>query len=71
MGKESLLFHGHQLQLIGQFKELNLICECSDCDKIWESAMIAKTAKYNSYESNTSKIIESIERFITNHCDGR
>ena len=23
----------HQLQLVGQFKELNLICECQDCAK--------------------------------------
>ena len=27
----------HQLQLVGQFKELNLICECQDCAKLEEA----------------------------------
>ena len=55
----------HQLQLIGQFKELDLICECQDCDEIWKAVEEVKVTKYESYESNTARIIESIDGFIS------
>lgn len=55
----------HQLQLIEQFKELDLICECQDCDKIWKAIEEVKMTDYKSYQSNTEKIIESIESFLT------
>ena len=55
----------HQLQLIGQFKELDLICECQDCDEIWKAIDTVKKTEYKSYQSNTSRIIESIEEFIS------
>lgn len=54
----------HQLQLIGQFKELDLICECRDCDEIWKALETVKKTEYKSYVSNTDRIIESIEEFI-------
>lgn len=56
----------HQLQLVGQFKELNLICECDDVDKIDDALEIAKRSEYKKYVSNTKKIIDSIERYIEN-----
>jgi UDP-N-acetylglucosamine transferase subunit ALG13 len=54
----------HQLQLINQFKELELICECLNCDDIWKAIETVKKTEYKTYQSNTSKIIESIEAYI-------
>ena len=54
----------HQLQLVGQFRELNLLCECCDCDVLWEAVEKVKRTEYESYRSNTDKIIESIEEFL-------
>jgi len=54
----------HQLQLVGQFTNLNLILECDDCNEIWKSINEAKTSEYNSYQSNTDRIIESIDKYV-------
>ena len=54
----------HQLQLVGQFKELGLICECDDVEKIGEALDIVKRSTYKDYVSNTRNIIESIEQYI-------
>lgn len=54
----------HQLQLVGQFKELDLICECDDVDKIGEALEVVKKSTYKSYVSNTKRIIDSISYFI-------
>lgn len=54
----------HQLQLVGQFKELDLICECDDVEKIGEALDIVKRSTYKDYVSNTRNIIESIEQYI-------
>lgn len=56
----------HQLQLVGQFKELDLICECDDVDKIGDALEIVKKSAYKSYVSNTKIIIDNIERYIEN-----
>lgn len=54
----------HQLQLVGQFKELDLICECDDVDKIGDALEIVKSSTYKNYISNTKTIINNIEKFI-------
>ena len=54
----------HQLQLIEQFDELNLICNCKDTADIWKAVEEVKVTEYNTYQSNTARIIESIEEFI-------
>lgn len=54
----------HQLQLVGQFKELDLICECDDVDKLGKALEIVKRSTYNNYISNTKTIIDNIEKFI-------
>lgn len=56
----------HQLQLVGQFKELDLICECDDPDKIGNALAIVKKTTYKSYVSNTKIIMDNIERYIEN-----
>lgn len=54
----------HQLQLIGQFKDQNLICGLDDCSQIEEALEYVKKRQFDVYESNTQKIIDSIEEFI-------
>ena len=53
----------HQLQLIEQFKELNLIYACEDMD-LQKALKIVRNTVYKTYESNTQKIIDSLEEFI-------
>ena len=54
----------HQLQLIEQFTDLDLICECHDCDELWEKIEQVKSTTYKEYQSNTSTIINSLEEYI-------
>ena len=54
----------HQLQILEQFKDLNLIYVCMDCSKIWEAVEAVRHIKFNRYQSNTGKIIENIDKFI-------
>ena len=54
----------HQLQLVKQFDEMNLICSCDNCDLIEKALLKVKKTEYNSYISNTNTIISSIRNFI-------
>lgn len=56
----------HQLQLVGQFEELQLICECDDTEKIGDALETVKKNTYKEYVSNTQRIISSIDKFIEN-----
>lgn len=53
----------HQIQLVNQFSELNLIYSCVDCD-IQKALDTVKRTTYASYQSNTARIIRSLEEFI-------
>ena len=61
----------HQLQLVGQFRGMNMICECLDCDKLWKLIREVKDKEFNDYESNTDKIIKSIDSFISRSVAGK
>ena len=54
----------HQLQVVRQFKDLNLICECDDAEKINDALNLVKKSTYKKYVSNTPKIIDSIINFL-------
>lgn len=54
----------HQTQLVGQFKELNLICECDDCNQLGNVLKEIRIMNFNKYESNTEKIIKSLDTYI-------
>lgn len=56
----------HQLQLVGQFKELQLICECDDAEKVGDALETVKKTTYKEYVSNTQRIISSIDGFVSN-----
>ena len=54
----------HQLQLIKQFDDLNLICSCHDVGDLETALDTVQQTKYSSYKSNTVNIINSIEEYI-------
>lgn len=58
----------HQRQLIGQFKNLNLICGLDDCDELEDALRYIQKHHFASYKSNTRRILESIENYI---CGGK
>ena len=53
----------HQLQLVSQFRELDLIYSCEDGD-LKSAIETVKKKKYKEYESNTQTIMNSLEEFI-------
>ena len=53
----------HQLQLVGQFKEMNLIYACNDCN-IKKALNEIGSMQFEKYSSNTQRIIRSIEDYI-------
>ena len=54
----------HQLQLIAQFKEQNLICGLKDCSELEDGLKYVEGHTFDEYQSNTQTIINSIEEFI-------
>lgn len=54
----------HQLQLIKQFDDLNLIYSCKATEDLELALNTVRNTKYASYVSNTKNIIDSIEEFI-------
>lgn len=54
----------HQIQIIEQFKNQNLICGLDSCRELEEALEFVHTHKFDEYVSNTTTIIKSIERFI-------
>ena len=54
----------HQLQITEQFHEMELICECRDCDDLPKQLEKIRSMEFARYKSNTDQIISSIEKFI-------
>lgn len=54
----------HQVQIIDEFKELNLIEPIYDVSDLKDALKLVYKRKFNKYVSNTYNIIESIENFI-------
>lgn len=54
----------HQLQLIAQFKDQNLICGLGDCDELEEALKFVKNHEFDAYISNTEKILNNIDAYI-------
>ncbi len=54
----------HQLQLVEQFRDSDLICGCIDLKGLGEAIDTVKKTDYQIYKSNTERLIESIERFV-------
>lgn len=54
----------HQLQIVEQFREMNLIISVNEIDEIEKSLQILSDTEFKTYESNTQNIIDEIEQFI-------
>lgn len=54
----------HQLQLIEQFKEQNLILGLSDIQELEKAVWDIRSCVFDTYESNTQRIMDSIALFI-------
>ena len=54
----------HQIQLLQQFEELNLIASCYELEQLAERIKFANETQFSEYKSNTDRIIEDIEAFI-------
>lgn len=54
----------HQIQLLEQFDEMGIIEACYQIDDLSNALCQIKNNEYRTYESNTEKIIKSIERFL-------
>lgn len=54
----------HQLQIVGQFNALGLICACDNTENIGDALETVKKTKYKKYKSKTQLIIKSIEEFL-------
>lgn len=57
----------HQIQLVGQFRELDLICECDDCDQLEAAINYTKLKTFKRYISNTQVVISEIYKYIENN----
>ena len=54
----------HQIEITSQFKEMNLIESVEDVELLNDAISKIDQLKFNVYQSNTDRIIESIEKFI-------
>jgi UDP-N-acetylglucosamine transferase subunit ALG13 len=54
----------HQLQIIEQFGEQNLICGLHDCSELEEGLRYVGNHEFTTFESNTKTVIDSIDNFI-------
>ena len=54
----------HQLQLIEQFREQNLICGLGSCEELGEALRRIRTAEFETYTSNTEQIMNRIELYL-------
>ena len=56
----------HQLQIIEQFKEQNLVYGLSECEELDVSVKNIITHKFEKYQSNTDVYIKELGTFIDN-----
>lgn len=54
----------HQLEITNAFKKMNLIESVDKIESLGDSIFNISKLKFNIYESNTTQIIEEIEKFI-------
>ncbi len=54
----------HQIQLVDEFKELNLIYPVYDEKELGKAIREIRNIKFDKYVSNTNTIIDDIEKFI-------
>lgn len=55
----------HQVQIAEMFRDLGFICACEDCSQLAEKLEEVKTLQFKPYVSNTDRIIDSLEDYIS------
>lgn len=55
----------HQLQLVGQFDEMGIIAACYDLEQLGECISKIEKQIFLPYQSNTTRIIDSIDEFLS------
>lgn len=54
----------HQLQLLEQFEDLNLICACDDVAQLGQALADVKEKQFATYVSNTEAVIQSVSAYL-------
>lgn len=54
----------HQVQIVNQFNDMNLICGIMDTKNLENAVIEVKGQEYKQYKSNTNVIVSSIEKYI-------
>lgn len=54
----------HQLEILKQFDEMNIICPCYDCEDLEQILSKISTLQLVPYESNNERMIEELDRAI-------
>ncbi|MBR6643574.1 MAG: beta(1,3)galactosyltransferase EpsH [Lachnospiraceae bacterium] len=54
----------HQIQMIEQFNEMDIICACMDTEQLAESIHFTEAHNFRPYQSNTHNIIASITEYL-------
>ena len=54
----------HQVQLLKQFDEMNIICSCYEMDDLGKMVSELDHMQFVPYQSNTQTIIEDIEQYL-------
>lgn len=54
----------HQLQLVGQFAEMNLVIPCYRCEDLLEAIREAEVHTFDRYGSSNQRLIDSIRVYI-------
>lgn len=54
----------HQLQLVAQFRDQNLICGLDDCNELEGALRYVERHEFNVYVSNTQAFIDNIDKYI-------
>lgn len=54
----------HQLQLLKEFEEMNIIVACYDTEKLADVYNTIKNIELQPYKSNQQTIINSIEKYL-------
>lgn len=54
----------HQIEIVKQFDEMNLICPCYDVTELLNIIELAKKTTLETYQSNTVAILDDISSYI-------
>ena len=54
----------HQLQVIGQFQEQNLLFALEDCSQLKDALSRIRDHRFQAYQSNTENILKDIGNYL-------